>query len=71
MMEVAASAALAVPPDDGDDETDDDTDDEDDYGPTPAAGVWAGSQKLEQEAEAIDTGDDEGEGPIPKKQRTE
>jgi bud site selection protein 31 len=67
MVEVAASAAVAVQPDDGDEETDDDTDD--DFGPTPAAGVWAGSQKLEHEAEAIDTGNDEGEGPVPKKQR--
>ena len=37
----------------GESETDDDTDDEDDYGPSPAAGVWAGSKKLEAESEAI------------------
>jgi bud site selection protein 31 len=37
----------------GESETDDDTDDEDDYGPSPAAGVWAGSKKLEAESEAL------------------
>ena len=35
---------------DDDAETDDD-DDDDDYGPTPTAGIWAGSQKLQQEIE--------------------
>mmetsp|Transcript_31997 Transcript_31997/g.46629 ORF Transcript_31997/g.46629 Transcript_31997/m.46629 type:complete len:254 (-) Transcript_31997:209-970(-) len=29
----------------GDSETDESTDDEDDYGPSPAAGIWAGSKK--------------------------
>lgn len=29
-------------------ETDDE--EEDDYGPTPAAGIWAGSEKLQQES---------------------
>ena len=41
---------------DGDDdnaETDDDSGDDDDYGPTPAAGIWAGSQKLRQESEKL------------------
>lgn len=47
---------------DGDSETDDETDDED-YGPTPAAGVWAGSQKLQEESEALAEGDEEGEPP--------
>eukprot|EP00584_Thalassiosira_punctigera_P007162 CAMPEP_0172534526 /NCGR_PEP_ID=MMETSP1067-20121228/6857_1 /TAXON_ID=265564 ORGANISM="Thalassiosira punctigera, Strain Tpunct2005C2" /NCGR_SAMPLE_ID=MMETSP1067 /ASSEMBLY_ACC=CAM_ASM_000444 /LENGTH=242 /DNA_ID=CAMNT_0013319331 /DNA_START=133 /DNA_END=858 /DNA_ORIENTATION=- len=37
---------------DGDSETDDDSDD-DDYGPTPAAGVWAGGSKLELESERL------------------
>mmetsp|Transcript_4599 Transcript_4599/g.5991 ORF Transcript_4599/g.5991 Transcript_4599/m.5991 type:complete len:276 (-) Transcript_4599:223-1050(-) len=51
--------------DDGESETDDETDDEDDYGPSPAAGVWAGSKKLEAESEAIVEGeinDDGGDG---------
>ena len=41
--------------DDDDDnaETDDDSGDDDDYGPTPAAGIWAGSQKLRQESEKL------------------
>lgn len=59
----AASAMLArhTNDDDGESETDDDTDDEDDddYGPSPAAGVWAGSKKLEAESEAIAVGDEE------------
>ena len=52
--------------DDGEAETDDD----DDYGPTPAAGVWAGSQKLQAESDAL--GDTEGleDDRLPKKQRT-
>jgi bud site selection protein 31 len=46
--------------DDGESETDDETsDDDDDYGPTPAAGIWAGSKKLEAESEAIADGDDD------------
>ena len=45
---------------DDDEETDDDTD-EDDYGPTPAAGIWAGSQKLQQQSEQMINGDDDGE----------
>ena len=62
---------------DGDAETDDDTDDEGDYGPSPAAGVWAGSQKLQAETEQIedgggndDHGGDDGE-PAAKKSRSE
>lgn len=53
--------------DDGEAETDDD---DDDYGPTPAAGVWAGSQKLQAESDAL--GDTEGleDDRLPKKQRT-
>lgn len=63
-----------------DDETDDDEDDGD-YGPQPVAGVWAGSQKLQEESEQMviggtnddDDGDDEtdddddedDEGPAP------
>ena len=44
-----------APTDDDDDaETDDDDDDdEDDFGPSPAAGIWAGSQKLERQSERI------------------
>jgi hypothetical protein len=40
--------------DDDDDETDDD---EDDYGPSPVAGIWAGSKKLLAESEVIADGD--------------
>lgn len=46
--------------DDDDDETEDDDDDDDDgddsdddYGPTPAAGIWAGSQKLQEPSNQI------------------
>ena len=40
--------------DDDDAETDDDADDDDDdYGPTPVAGIWASSSKLEQESETL------------------
>mmetsp|Transcript_15103 Transcript_15103/g.21554 ORF Transcript_15103/g.21554 Transcript_15103/m.21554 type:complete len:265 (+) Transcript_15103:97-891(+) len=49
----------------GESETDDESSDEDDYGPTPAAGVWAGTKRLEAESEAIveegDEGNDDGE----------
>ena len=39
----------------GESETDDEeTDSDEDYGPTPAAGIWAGSKKLEEESEHID-----------------
>lgn len=54
--------------DEGDEETDDE---EEDYGPTPASGVWAGSEKLQAEVELI--GDEEStddEVPAPKKQKT-
>lgn len=58
--------------DDGEDETDD----EEDYGPSPSAGVWAGSQRLQAESEAINNDDgeeetDDDDGPMPaKKPRT-
>ena len=53
---------------DGDEETDDDTDDEDDFGPSPAAGIWAGSQKLQAETDKIAEGEeDEEEQPAAKK----
>lgn len=48
----------------GDSETDE-SDDDEDYGPTPAAGVWAGSKRLMAESEALadaasaDGGDEE------------
>ena len=49
--------------DDTNDETDDDDgdddDDDDDYGPSPAAGVWAGSKRLQAESEALANDDDE------------
>jgi hypothetical protein len=35
----------------GDSETDDS--DDDDYGPTPAAGIWAGGNKLQEESERL------------------
>ena len=65
----------------GDEETDDEddaeTDDEDDYGPSPAAGIWAGSQKLQHESEKIadpegeeETDDEEEQRPA-KKVRTD
>jgi bud site selection protein 31 len=41
-----------------DDDDDDDDDSQDDYGPSPAAGIWAGSQKLQQ---TVAGGNDEGE----------
>lgn len=61
-------------PTDDDAETDDDSND-DDFGPSPAAGIWAGSKKLEQESEHIadpDDDDNDEDGPAPpKKARTE
>jgi len=65
----------------GDDETDDEDDDsdsdedeeEDDYGPTPSAGIWAGSKKLQAQADGSDGDDDEEEsdeeGPAPPAKR--
>ncbi|KAL9190732.1 hypothetical protein ACHAXT_000438 [Thalassiosira profunda] len=49
--EEARAAAVAERGGEGDSETDDDSDD--DYGPTPAAGVWAGGSKLEEESERL------------------
>ena len=80
----AAAAAEKQKQNDDDDEastddnaeTDDESDD-DDYGPSPAAGIWAGSKKLEHESERIANPDDESsddEGPaLPpaKKTKTE
>ena len=37
----------------GDSETDESGDDEEDYGPSPAAGVWAGSKRLVADSEAL------------------
>ncbi|KAI2489852.1 G10 protein [Fragilaria crotonensis] len=53
--------------DDGEAETDDE---DDDYGPTPAAGVWAGSQKLQAESDALADNQGHEEEHLPKKQRT-
>lgn len=52
--------------DDNDDETDCESDEEDDYGPTPAAGIWAGSNRLLQQSEQmivgeVNEGDDAGD----------
>lgn len=58
----------------GESETDDDTSDEEDYGPSPAAGVWAGSAKLENQSHdlAEGEGDDEENDDRPnKKSRVE
>lgn len=46
--------------DDHSDEEEDD-DDDDDFGPNPAAGIWAGSQKLQAESEAIAEGEEDVE----------
>lgn len=62
--------------DDQETEDEDDEGDEDDYGPSPAAGIWAGSQKLQEESTQMilqggkeDDGesetDDDEEGPAP------
>lgn len=74
----AVEKAAAAEDDDDDAPTDDnaetdDESDEDDYGPSPAAGIWAGSQKLQQESERIAHPNDEEdeEGPAPKKARKE
>lgn len=50
--------------DEDEEETDDEDtdDDDDDFGPSPAAGVWAGSKKLEAESEVIAQDGEEGEG---------
>jgi bud site selection protein 31 len=52
----------------GDDrgQDDDETDDTSDYGPTPAAGIWAGSNRLLQQSEQmivgeVNEGDDAGD----------
>jgi bud site selection protein 31 len=59
----------------GDSETDDSDSDDDDYGPSPAAGVWAKSQSLITESEAMangDVGEDEdGEYGRPSKKARE
>jgi bud site selection protein 31 len=44
---------------DDDEETGDETGD--DYGPSPTAGIWAGSQRLQNESYKLDNGDDDGE----------
>lgn len=68
----AAQAAARVENEDDDQETDEETDDED-YGPSPAAGVWAGSQKLQAESEVLVEEEDGGEEEEPpsKKVRTD
>jgi hypothetical protein len=53
-----------------DDDDDAETDDEDDYGPAPQAGIWAASEKLQDEAleyydDDAETDDEEEEGPVP------
>jgi bud site selection protein 31 len=46
--------------DEGDDEETED--DESDYGPQPEAGIWAGSQKLQNKSEQMVIGDDDDDG---------
>lgn len=57
----------------GDSETDDSDSDEDDYGPAPAAGVWAGGKKLEEEsermAEEFEAGNERGTDEQPSKKQ--
>jgi hypothetical protein len=74
-MEQAAMMAKEQQASNNDDdaETDDENDDDDDYGPSPAAGIWAGSKKLEQESEHIadpdgdaETDDEEEDRPAKK-----
>lgn len=49
-----------------DEDTDNDDDDDDDYGPSPSAGIWAGSQKLQEESNQMLMnqlgGDDDDDG---------
>eukprot|EP00814_Leptocylindrus_danicus_P011593 CAMPEP_0116030200 /NCGR_PEP_ID=MMETSP0321-20121206/16704_1 /TAXON_ID=163516 /ORGANISM="Leptocylindrus danicus var. danicus, Strain B650" /LENGTH=208 /DNA_ID=CAMNT_0003504943 /DNA_START=24 /DNA_END=651 /DNA_ORIENTATION=+ len=67
--EAAAKAAKAAGA--GDSFTDESSDDDDDYGPTPIAGVWAGSDKLQKRSEALTFGggddvddDDDADGDV-------
>lgn len=74
------NVAAAGDEDDGEEETDDD-DDDDDYGPSPAAGIWAGSQKLLDETAKLQdeasgetkegSKDDDNQQPPAKKKRHE
>jgi bud site selection protein 31 len=49
--------------DDGDnDDEETNEDDESDYGPQPAAGIWAGSQELQTRSEQMVIGEDEDDG---------
>lgn len=50
-----------------DDDSDEDSSDDEDYGPTPAAGVWAGSKKLEAESEAMINNENEVDDERPAK----
>lgn len=60
ILPVAEATAFGA----GDSDTEDSSDD-DDYGPSPAAGVWAGSEKLEKQSESLafggDDDDDDGD----------
>jgi bud site selection protein 31 len=70
----AARSAEEETNDEDNETTDDETDDEgdDDYGPSPAAGIWAGSQKLEKESERIANPEDaEDDVRASKKARSE
>lgn len=53
-----ATLAQSADPGAGDSETDDSSDEED-YGPSPTAGVWAGSTRLEAESENIINSDED------------
>lgn len=72
-----AAAKDAARTGEGDSETDsddDDSDSDDDYGPSPAAGVWAGGRSLLKVAEGDDENDnddDDEEGPQPNNENDE
>lgn len=61
-----AEAAAAAAKNNGenlrnDDDDEASTDDDSDYGPTPVAGIWAGTQKLQDESDKIAGFDEDGE----------
>ena len=53
LAEAQRTAAEAAANEDETDDDEDDGDDEDDYGPTPVAGIWAGSQMLQDRSEEM------------------
>jgi hypothetical protein len=68
LQEIKEKAALEAKAAAGDEETDDDSEatedsseSEDDYGPSPAAGIWAGSQKLQHASEQVQVAEGQGD----------